>query len=41
MNDEEWVNWGALDEDSWYERVKADFGMDARPWSRTAEMPVV
>jgi NAD(P)-dependent dehydrogenase (short-subunit alcohol dehydrogenase family) len=41
MNDEEWVNWGALDEDSWYERVKADFGIDARPWSRTAEMPVV
>ena len=41
MNDEEWVNWGALDDDAWYERVKADFGLDARPWSRTVEMPVV
>ena len=41
MNDEEWVGWGALDDDAWYERVKADFGLDARPWSRTVEMPVV
>ena len=41
MNDEEWVDWGALDDDAWYERLKADFGVDARPWSRTAEMPVV
>ena len=31
MSDEEWVNWGALDDDSWYDRVKNDFGMDARP----------
>lgn len=31
MNDEEWVDWGALDDDAWYDRVKADFGMDARP----------
>jgi NAD(P)-dependent dehydrogenase (short-subunit alcohol dehydrogenase family) len=41
MNDEEWVNCGALDDDAWYDRVKADFGMDVRPWSRTAEMPAV
>jgi NAD(P)-dependent dehydrogenase (short-subunit alcohol dehydrogenase family) len=41
MNDEEWVGWGALDDDAWYQRLKADFGVDARPWSRTAEMPVV
>jgi NAD(P)-dependent dehydrogenase (short-subunit alcohol dehydrogenase family) len=41
MNDEEWVAWGALDDDAWYDRVKADFGIDARPWSRTAEMPAV
>lgn len=41
MNDEEWVNWGALDDEAWYERVKADFGLDARPWSRTVELPVV
>jgi len=30
MSDEEWVEWGALDDDHWYDRVKADFGMDAR-----------
>jgi NAD(P)-dependent dehydrogenase (short-subunit alcohol dehydrogenase family) len=30
MTDEEWVNWGALDDDAWYERVRADFGLDAR-----------
>ena len=41
MSDEDWVDWGALDDDAWYERVKADFGLDARPWSRTAEMPAV
>jgi len=31
MSDEEWVAWGALDDDRWYDRLKADFGMDARP----------
>jgi NAD(P)-dependent dehydrogenase (short-subunit alcohol dehydrogenase family) len=31
LNDEDWVDWGALDDDAWYERVKADFGVDARP----------
>lgn len=31
MNDEEWVNWGALDDNAWYERVSRDFGLDARP----------
>ncbi len=31
MTDEEWVNWGALDDKAWYERVQADFGLDARP----------
>jgi NAD(P)-dependent dehydrogenase (short-subunit alcohol dehydrogenase family) len=36
MNDEEWVDWGALDDDAWYDRVQADFGMDARPMNRTA-----
>ncbi|MDB4911439.1 MAG: Short-chain dehydrogenase/reductase [Gemmatimonadetes bacterium] len=33
MNDEAWVDFGALDDDAWYERVKADFGVDARPAS--------
>ena len=31
MTDEEWVNWGALDDEAWYERVQGDFGLDARP----------
>ncbi len=31
MNDEEWVDWGALGDDDWYRRVQTDFGMDARP----------
>jgi NAD(P)-dependent dehydrogenase (short-subunit alcohol dehydrogenase family) len=30
MTDEAWVSWGALDDDAWYARVQADFGMDAR-----------
>jgi NAD(P)-dependent dehydrogenase (short-subunit alcohol dehydrogenase family) len=30
MSDEDWVDWGALEDDAWYERVKVDFGMDAR-----------
>lgn len=30
MTDDEWVAWGALDNDAWYERVKAEFGIDAR-----------
>jgi len=31
MTDEEWANWGALEDDAWYERVQTDFGLDARP----------
>ena len=31
LNDEEWVERGALDDDAWYERIKRDFGLDARP----------
>ena len=31
MSDEAWVAFGALDDAAWYDRVKADFGMDARP----------
>ena len=31
MSDEEWIAWGALNDDAWYDRLKADFGMDARP----------
>ncbi len=31
MSDEAWVDFGALDDAAWYDRVQADFGMDARP----------
>jgi NAD(P)-dependent dehydrogenase (short-subunit alcohol dehydrogenase family) len=30
MTDEQWVDLGALDDNAWYDRVKADFGIDAR-----------
>ena len=41
LNDEEWVAWGALDDDAWYQRMKQDFGIDLRPWAHTAELPTV
>ncbi|HLW82910.1 MAG TPA: SDR family oxidoreductase [Candidatus Acidoferrales bacterium] len=30
MSDEQWVDWGALEDDAWYRRVQEDFGFDAR-----------
>lgn len=30
MTDEQWVEWGALDDEAWYKRVQQDFGLDAR-----------
>ena len=30
MTDEDWVAWGALPDEAWYERVGKDFGLDAR-----------
>ena len=30
MADEEWVNWGAADDETWYQSVQDDFGLDAR-----------
>jgi NAD(P)-dependent dehydrogenase (short-subunit alcohol dehydrogenase family) len=30
LNDEEWVAWGALPDEAWYDRVSKDFGLDAR-----------
>jgi NAD(P)-dependent dehydrogenase (short-subunit alcohol dehydrogenase family) len=30
LNDEDWVEWGALSDDAWYERIATDFGLDAR-----------
>jgi len=31
MSDEAWVDFGALDDNAWLDRVKTDFGLDARP----------
>jgi NAD(P)-dependent dehydrogenase (short-subunit alcohol dehydrogenase family) len=36
MGDEQWVEWSAQDDDAWYERVQADFGLNARPGTRSA-----
>jgi NAD(P)-dependent dehydrogenase (short-subunit alcohol dehydrogenase family) len=37
MTDEQWVNWGAADDESWYAAVQRDFGFDARK----SELPSV
>ena len=31
MTDEQWVDWGAVDDDTWYQSVERDFGLNARP----------
>lgn len=31
MTDEEMVEWGALDDDAWFDRVQQEFGLNARP----------
>jgi NAD(P)-dependent dehydrogenase (short-subunit alcohol dehydrogenase family) len=30
MDDEQWVNWNAQEDDAWYQQVQADFGLNAR-----------
>jgi NAD(P)-dependent dehydrogenase (short-subunit alcohol dehydrogenase family) len=30
MNDEQWVDWGAADDNTWYQSVERDFGLNAR-----------
>lgn len=30
MNDEQWVDWGAADDTTWYQSVERDFGLNAR-----------
>jgi len=30
MTDEAWIDWNAVDDDTWYDSVKRDFGLDAR-----------
>ena len=31
MTDEQWVAWGASDDDTWYQGVERDFGLNVRP----------
>jgi hypothetical protein len=31
MTDEEWVDWGTADDDTWYRSVERDFNLNARP----------
>jgi NAD(P)-dependent dehydrogenase (short-subunit alcohol dehydrogenase family) len=31
FTDEQWVDWNAQDDDSWFSAVERDFGLDARP----------
>jgi hypothetical protein len=30
MTDEQWVEWAAVDDDTWYAALESDFGLDAR-----------
>lgn len=30
MNDEQWVDWGSTDDDTWYDSIQRDFGLNAR-----------
>jgi len=36
MTDEQWIDWSAQDDESWYAQVERDFGLNARPATRTA-----
>ncbi len=39
LNDEDWVEWGALSDDAWYERIGKDFGLDAASKRRPVTAP--
>ena len=32
MNEEQWVNWSAEQDDAWYDQVQRDFGLNARQY---------
>ena len=34
VTDQQWIEWGALDGNAWYDRVQNDFGLNARPKAR-------
>lgn len=31
MTDDQWIEWSALNDEAWYQRVQEDFGLNARP----------
>jgi NAD(P)-dependent dehydrogenase (short-subunit alcohol dehydrogenase family) len=37
VNDQQWVEWGAQDDEGWYASVQRDFGMDVRSKSNSAQ----
>jgi NAD(P)-dependent dehydrogenase (short-subunit alcohol dehydrogenase family) len=36
MTDEQWVDWNAQGDETWYDRVQSEFGLNARPETRAA-----
>ncbi|BCS34980.1 short-chain dehydrogenase/reductase [Luteitalea sp. TBR-22] len=41
MTDEQWIAWSAQDDESWYEQLERDFGMNARPQAPHAGVAAV
>ena len=37
MNDQQWIDWAAQDDEAWYASVQKDFGMDVRPKGSSAQ----
>jgi len=36
MNDEQWINWSAQEDDAWYDQVQREFGLNARQYVKGA-----
>jgi len=36
FSDEQWIDWNAQDDESWYQQVQKDFGLNARPGNKAA-----
>ena len=37
MNDQQWIDLAAQDDDAWYAAVQKDFGIDLRPKGNSAQ----
>lgn len=37
LSDEQWIDWSAQEDESWYRQVQRDFGLDARPQAATGQ----